>query len=503
MKSIKRLASHYSHYTTHLLVIVIITLIILLISKGYPQPYCDDMYVIGAALNMVQGNGFENPYVSIWTDTFPTSKPFYFPPGFSYMLVGWLMVFGTGVGSMLAFQWLSLVIGAGSLTLLLRRWCGQELSVSLIGGLAFLLAFQLEGFRNEVTAYALAFLGLCICFYSDRILKFLGYFLIAFSGVVYPTAPIIAIPVYLAVFRLNFSQDSVPFRNSWKAILHELPYALVAFCISFSVFLWMIQGDLSEFIRVFIINKESSIPGTFWDQVKGYWYHSTVSNQKFIRLPLLVTSIIAFMYSLMISIRQKKLYWILPSCFLICCLISILTNPMRARTFAPIFQIIVVMIVLGQAFHKAAFLHTASGVLFCVLINLKTLLSVATQLPVDQDKLAKVKSEIANLDYTKTRVIIDCWSARYIYSYNIPPRVTDLNAWASVPKIHAKGKAVVRLLEPLTRPSNEIWLMDAEGYRSSVNTTGSTKIPIPERATFLGKKINNITLEQADCILIR
>ena len=162
-----RSKSHSEKYFIILLVFVV-TLIVTLIYKGYPAPYNDDLAQVGAALSLSRGDGYANPYVREWMAVFPTEKPFFYPPGMTYLLAGWLSVFGTSVQSMLSYQWLFILSGAASIIFFLRRWSNQSLPISLVGGLAFLLAFQLEGFRNEVPAYALAFIGISLCFQIGR-----------------------------------------------------------------------------------------------------------------------------------------------------------------------------------------------------------------------------------------------------------------------------------------------------------------------------------------------
>lgn len=467
-----------------------------LISRGYPLPYTDDLVVTGAALNMARDGEFENPYVREWLAAFPTDKPFYYPPGMSFMLAGWLMAFGTSVGSMLAFQWTSLICGAAFLTWFLRRWCSQDLGISVVGGLTFLLAFQLEGFRNEVTAYALTFLGLCLCFYPSRLLKFTGYFLIAFSGVAYPLAPLIAIPLYLAIHLERRLQGPSCSISCWKTFLAELPYAAVGFCVAFSIFLWMIKGDLGEFVRVLRINKEASIPGGLAEQVKDFWYINTAYNQKLIRLPVLAASVIALVYSAIFGVRRNNQAWVIPTALAFCCIFSILTHPMRAKTVAPIFEIILVMIALGQSSRKWGTPAAIVGLLFCALINMKVLIGAAIQSPVDPKEVLRVRSALSGLDYSKTKVIIDHWAARYIYRYNIPPEVTDLNMWGSTPKIHKKGPP--RMLEPSSKPANEVWVLGTEDSRFSVTPAQRGQIPPPQRASVFGMKLKNIPYRQTE-----
>ena len=491
---------HSSKYFIILLIFVVI-LIVTLIRKGYPAPYNDDLAQVGAALSLSRGDGYANPYVREWMAVFPTKMPFYYPPGMTYLLAGWLSVFGTSVQSMLSYQWLFILSGAASIMFYLRRWCNQSLPLSLVGGLAFLLAFQLEGFRNEVPAYTLAFIGISLCFQKNRIIKYTGYLFLAFAGVIYPVVPLVVAPAYLAVYLSLNSPWPWHSIHRIKPLLAEIPYAIAGAATAFILFLWMIGGELDEFLRVIRIHKDMAIPRGFMDNIMSFWAIITAFNQKIIRLPLVIASGLAVVLSIISSIRSKNTSFVLPLSLTVCCLLSILTNPMRAKTFVPILEIIVVMIVSASFLRRRNILPAFAGLLFVCLINSKVLLELIIQSPIDQENISKIKADLEHTDYEKTRVLIDPWTARYVYSYNIPPTVIDLLTWGAAQKHLRPGLS--RYISPSTKPANEVWVVTTEDMYFAADPDDRSKYKMPERASLGGKFINNIPARHAEFVIIR
>lgn len=489
----------HTEWLVILLIIFIIAITVLLITRGYPLPCSDDLAITGAALSLTRGDGFQNPYVREWMAAFPTDKPFFYPPGMSYLLAGWLFIFGIGVKSMLAFQWTALVFGASTLGWFLYRWCAVPISICAVAGLSFILAFQLEGFRNEVPAYALAFLGMSLSFYDHKACKLAGYFLLAFSGVVYPLAPLIAAPVYFSVFLTLRPADPLNAVHLWKSLCREIPYAAIGVVLSGVIFSWMIDGEFSEFFRVLRIHKETAIPGGIVDQLKGFYYINTAYNQILIRLPLTLASLIALTLSIIMSIRSKTRDWIIPTGIALGCLICIIGNPMRAKTFVPIFQIVILMFAIKQCFRGKKLVAVFFGLLFAGLINIKTLVGVVIQSPVNSEITGQIRKKLKDVDYERTRIMICPWSARYIFLYDLPPQIIDIYTWGMIPRFHGMGPT--RQLKPSTKPPNEIWVARSEDLHFMTDPSEQSAFPLPKRAVYHGKTVNNIPASQAEFII--
>lgn len=123
---------------------------------GFPQPTYDDLFYTGAALHMAAGGDFSNPLIA--RQMFPSHYFFVYPPLHSYVLAGWLKVFGISCASQTGFMIVnSIIICAATLSILRRRKApGWALWLVPLGA-AF--AFLPAGLRPETLATALVMAG--------------------------------------------------------------------------------------------------------------------------------------------------------------------------------------------------------------------------------------------------------------------------------------------------------------------------------------------------------
>lgn len=481
-------------------VVLLCILATFLAIRGYPLPYCDDLATIGASISLAKGGEFTNPYVREWMDAFPTEKPYFYPPGLSYLQGSWLSVFGINAVSLLAFQWIAILTLTISSFYFLRVVCNQPKVIGLIAAVSFLLAFQLEGFRGEVVAYAIAMTGTCLVFTHRWPIRLSGYFLLAFSGVVYPIAPFIFAPLFVAGYLTLHHETSIFSPQTWRSFARDLPLAFFGGLAAFAIFLWMIKGEFYEFFRVMSIHKNAAIPGNPWSQLKGYWFICTAYNQVYIRLPLLIFSSVAVCWSLIQSITKKDRTWVIPAFFALACVASIVTNPMRAKTLVPELQIIILLVACNHSTRITSRLGLTFGVLFLFLINLKTLLGAVLQKPIPSQDLLEIRKAASEIDYANSRVMIDAWAARYAYSYNIPASVIDITTWSIVPKLNRNLPS--RQIRPSKIATNEVWLAANEIY-FLIPEDDREKITKPRAAVALGRRVPSILESQAKFTILR
>ncbi len=481
-----------------IMLVLVAVFVIVLFAKGYPTPYPDDLATIGSALSMAQGKGFSNPYVREWLAAFPTERPYYYPPGMTYLLAGWMKVFGVNTSALLAYQWLFMLMGAGALFRYLTKTGNLAPWISFVGSIAYLLAFQADGFRSEVPAYGLSFLGLVICLRSGKFSKTAGFLLLAFSGVVYPAAPCLSIPLYPAAIILSLQPEQRDARTFLKRIARDIPYALFASVAVFGIFYLMIRGEFSEFTRVLLINKELSITGGFFDRLGSFWHLSTAFSQVMIRLPLLVITLLAIVASIGIGRHRKNLHYLIPVAFALSCLICIETNPLRSKSLVPILEIATLLYVIASLLPGKILPAIAVGAFFAFLINLKVVLSVLLQKPVDANQVAAMKSEVSQIDHRSHHVLICPWAARYLYDYKIPFEGNCLTMWATVPKVHTRNG--FRYLKPREKGPDEIWIGSKEYLSTNIAPEERDGL-IPSPVRFMGKTFGNIASSQADFIV--
>src|SRR6266478_2655380 len=86
---------------------------------GFPKPANDDLFYSGAALNLASGGDFSNPLLA--RQGFPSHYFFVYPPLHSFVLAGWLGVFGISAMSMVGFAVMMLWLTCAATVLILRR----------------------------------------------------------------------------------------------------------------------------------------------------------------------------------------------------------------------------------------------------------------------------------------------------------------------------------------------------------------------------------------------
>ena len=129
---------------------------LLLWRLGYPDPWWDDLFYNGAALNMAHGGDFSNPLLD--RQGFPGHYFFVYPPIHSYAVYAWLSVFGVSAASLLAFQNMMYFFIAAALILLVCRH-GAPRILPWIVPLAVMAVFLKLGLRPEAFAVAITMLG--------------------------------------------------------------------------------------------------------------------------------------------------------------------------------------------------------------------------------------------------------------------------------------------------------------------------------------------------------
>lgn len=132
---------------------------------GYPLPNYDDLFFIGAAINLAKGGEFTNPYLEAWNAVFSSGKYYYHPPFYSFTLAGWLKLTGISTNSILLFQYLCYNTSSLFFSLLLRFYSFPRVT-ALCTTVIFAAwhcspnLYQSSGLRHDALGMAYLALGL-------------------------------------------------------------------------------------------------------------------------------------------------------------------------------------------------------------------------------------------------------------------------------------------------------------------------------------------------------
>lgn len=216
----------------------------------FPKPYLDDLSYVGAALNMANGGDFSNPYLS---RQFSEHFAFFYPPIHSYVLLGWLKVFGISTASLTAFQMVTYLLCAGSAIFILRRH-QSPVWVEWLIPLAVTNAFLTHGLRPESLAAAFVMVGFAMieCGVRNRILVFFAFLLMFLGGGTAPRMILYAAAlIIVAIWRLSVSADKDN-RKRWV----PLGLATSAGILAVIIFSAMIGFKFKEFWGTFRLNSQ-------------------------------------------------------------------------------------------------------------------------------------------------------------------------------------------------------------------------------------------------------
>jgi hypothetical protein len=212
----------------------------------YPKPSYDDLFYSGAALHLAGGGDFSNPLIA--RQGFPSHFFFVYPPIQSYMLAGWLKVFGIGASQILAFTELAyFTISAATIFLLRRRNSPTWMEWAAPLGVAFV--FLPLGLRPEGLGTALTLAGFVIASRKHKSLPllFAGFFLMFFGGACAPRVLYFAGALVMTATWLVWGSETGGRLSSGK-LFAVLTGALL---LTVLLFLGMIHFRITEFWTTF------------------------------------------------------------------------------------------------------------------------------------------------------------------------------------------------------------------------------------------------------------
>jgi hypothetical protein len=212
----------------------------------FPKPMIDDLFYSGAGFNMAGGGDFSNPFVSRY---FPGQHFFFvYPPVYSYLLAGWLKIFGVSAAAATGFQVLMYFITTVAVIAILRR---NEVPVWLAWLAPLIAAGTLmdQGMRTEATAAALTWGGFAIIECGARKAPgvFFAFLLMFLAGVTAPRIVIFDVGLMLIACWRLWEDSSGGARQKWRFVIP----AVAAFAMAILIFLAMIHFRVGEFLAVF------------------------------------------------------------------------------------------------------------------------------------------------------------------------------------------------------------------------------------------------------------
>jgi hypothetical protein len=233
-----------------------LALFLLLWRMDFPKPFFDDLFYVGAGINLASGGDLSNPMLV--RQGFASHYFFVYPPLHSYALAGWLKAFGVSAAALTGFQMLAYVVTAAATIGILRQLRGP-VWLEWLAPLGVCTALTPLGLRPEPMATALIMAGL-VALNRDRAplaAVCLGFFLTVLGGSAAPrVAPFAIAFSLLQLVRLGKGSDGNQSRR-----LVTVAIAAVAFVAVLIIFLAQIHFRVGEFWQTFHSHAHERVVG--------------------------------------------------------------------------------------------------------------------------------------------------------------------------------------------------------------------------------------------------
>ena len=392
----------------------------------FPSPHVDDLFHIGAGINLASGGDYSNPLLVRQEQDFGTRYFFSYPPVHSFLLALWLKVFGITAWSMAGFFCAAMWISSASAAVVLKR-NGAPVLFSWLVPLGFTFALMPIGMRPEISSIALALAGFALAGAGARSIgrMFFGYLLIFLGGACAPRITVFAAALVVCAM-IEFWRKN---RGDTSAVRRMVLVIFLALLLTLVIFAAMIDFRIMEFWKTFHFHS-SRVSGKSVEQIKDFVRHELgILQWPWILLPigmalyylrkkkdeLTITGTIlvaAFFVTIFIGgLGKGSLWWMsLSTVFLV----AALTKSTSARS------------VVIQAVFAAMLLFANRK----VLANVYGLASGNIVLHEDDNR----NRELRTLQSTPEHpLLVDAAAARYVFDYRMPQNAVDLGFAAPFP----------------------------------------------------------------------
>jgi len=392
----------------------------------FPKPMFDDLFYTGAALNMVEGGDFSNPLLA--RQGFPGHYFFVYPPLHSYVLFGWLKIFGVSAGSMTGFAMLMIVVTTLATIVVLRRHeAGIWLELAVPLGAAFAL---LElGLRPDTLGVALTMAGFAVADWRPKagVPLACGLLLMFLGASAAPRVTLFAIALAVCVGYQAWRQCPIP-----REKLKMLALVICAALLTGLVFLCLIRFQLGPFMNTFRFHS-TRFAKTGATMFSGFVSFATFELRTYNwPLVLIPIGLAIFLYR-----KAKNSLSTAGICTLATFLLAAVAGLLwLGGTWWPILA----MLFLGGAALKMVSAHWRTSLTTVILTallvaNRRDFIGVAGVLggKISADLGDERTAALAIHPSPEHALLIDCCVARYLYDYRLPEGALDLEFGAPFP----------------------------------------------------------------------
>jgi len=397
-------------------------------ARDYPKPMPDDLYYIGAALHMAEGGDFSNPLIV--RQEYPSHYYFVYPPTHSYALASWLKFTGISDRAVRGFYMAWYFIAAVSTIALLRKQGALRLWECLVP-LGVCTALHATGLRTEALSVGATMAGYALveCLGFNLLANFFGMLLLLLGASAAPRLAFFSGSLLvLSVGKLWLKAGS-----SKSRLLAVLP-VLFAGAFILGLFLWQIDFRWSEFWHTFAVNARIFTTRTRLDRLLNFLNDNPYLNDSQSPLLWALAALLFFAWPKFKSDSALTGFAIL---------FGFLAEAIARGLGAGALWYVVLALLLFSS-HTAKHLPALAPRLTVALVFLFLLANaeiIANEVQRFRGKITNNRGDLfqaaLNLRVTKEHpVLIDAWTARYVYNYRIPDGFGDIQNAVRFPKNH-------------------------------------------------------------------
>lgn len=463
-------------------IVPIIIFWLILYSLGYPRPFEDDLFFIGAALNLVKNGDLVNPLLSQWSER-TTDYFFVQPPFYSYVLAGWLALVGISTQAILFFYFFCYVTFSIFTALILSfyrfsRWAIYAVILCFASWILF------TGLRHDVLGITFLAIGTWFLLRDRPWYYFWGFSFLGFAILTVPVMIAYGSCFGIALVYRNWAESQSPI----KAYLFSRIFAFIAAVLLTSIlFLFAINFQIDRFLSDLAWHSSfrrqsltEVIPAIIWMLRIGYGeiLHGSLLSLYF------ATLFLGFY-------KSRKNPKTLNQIILVLTISGILNLLTYASSFIGIFRFLswlTIILIIAQSSLKSVTqkILIAVAVVVFLVNNLMTIIAITNIEAASPQQYQAVREYIQN--HAEKQYIIDEVAARFVFNYQLPDNSISWNSSQPAPAFVPTSIA--------DKPDNAVWIIATQ------KAWHISELPDYPRVEILGQRFDSIALRPYDIILV-
>ncbi|MEC4869056.1 MAG: hypothetical protein SAJ11_23520, partial [Jaaginema sp. PMC 1078.18] len=449
---------------------------------GYPRPFDDDLFFIGAALNLVKNSEFTNPLLTQWSER-TVNYFFVQPPFYSYVLAAWLSGVKISTQTILFFNFLCYVVFSIFTALILKfyhfsRWVIYAVILCFASWILF------TGLRHDALGIAFLAVGTWFLLRDRPWYYFWGFSFLGAAILTFPVMMACGSCFGIALVYQNWAES----QSVRKGYLFPRIIAFLAAVLLISLlFLLAINFQVERFFADLAwhssLRRQSLtevIPAIIWLVRIGYGeiLHGSLLSLYFATLFLCIY-------------KNRKNPKILNQIVIVLTISGILNLFTYASSIIGIFRFlswVTIILIIARSPIKPLTrkILIAIALIVFLLNNLMTIIATTCIEKTEPQQYQVVREYIQK--HPEKQYIIDEVAARFIFDYQLPKNALSWNGSQPAPAFWPSSLA--------DKSDNSVWIIAAQ------KAWHVPELPDYPKVEIFGQRFDSIALRPYDIIIV-